>query len=62
MSLLPDSQIQDKQNVVNAIQQYYDKVWEKGIWAEVFSCGKGMIKFSLKAIEVLPKKIIKFHQ
>ena len=26
-----DSQLQDKQNVVNTIQQYYDKVWEKGI-------------------------------
>jgi len=25
-----DSQLQDKQNVVNAIEQYYDKVWEKG--------------------------------
>ncbi|MFB0966314.1 MAG: serine hydrolase, partial [Cloacibacterium sp.] len=36
-----DSQLQDKQNVVNAIQQYYDKVWEKGDLSGGFLVAKG---------------------
>ena len=36
-----DSQLQDKQNVVNAIQQYYDKVWVKGDLSGGFLVAKG---------------------
>ncbi len=31
----------DKQNVVNTIQQYYDKVWEKGDLSWRFLVAKG---------------------
>lgn len=36
-----DSKLQDKQNVVNTIQQYYDKVWEKGDLSGGFLVAKG---------------------